>query len=424
MRNKVLMGVMLASSMLTFAQKDELKDAEKAFKKGEYSEAITALNSAEGSIASADEKLKSKYYYVKGQVYYNLAKNGDNTFENMDKAATAFDKLIALEEEIGKSKYSDEVKQLKSDGSNVLLNAANEEYKAKNYEAAYKGFEKVYRLSSKDTLMLFNAAVIALQGQDYDQSIKYYEELKDINFDGTETQYLATNKESGKQEAFGDKASRDISVKTGTYTDPEDKVLPSKRSEVIKNLALLYVQQGQNEKALETFAEAKEANPDDANLIISEANVYYQMGDKDKFKELMSDASKMAPDNADIQYNVGVVSMEQKDYEGARAAFRKAIEIKPEYTNAVLNLSTTYINEGNSLVEEMNALGNTKADVEKFNQLKEQKDSLFVKATEVLEKYIEKNGTDNKDVLTQLKNIYGALGDTENFQKVKGMLGE
>lgn len=422
MRNKVLLGVMLASGMLSFAQKDEVKDAEKALKKENYAEALAAINSAESTIDAADAKLKAKYYYVKGQAYYNMAKAGENTFENMDAAVAAFDKLVAVEKESGKEKYSDEVTQLKTEGANIILTAANKKYEAKEFEAAYKGFEKVYRLSSKDTLMLYNAAVIALQGEDFDQSIKYYEELKDLNYDGSEMKYVATNKETGEQENFPDEATRDLYVKGGSHENPVDEKSPSKRSEVIKNLALLYVQEGQNDKALAAFAEAKKQNPDDANLIISEANVYYQMGNKDKFKELMSEASKMAPDNADLQYNVGVVTMEQEDYVGARKAFERALEIKPDYANAALNLSSTYINEGNALVEDMNKLGNTKADVEKFNQLKDKKDDLFNSGAKVLEDYIDVNGTSNTDVLNQLKNIYGALGDTENFMRLKKLI--
>ncbi len=423
MRNKVVLGVMLASGMFAFAQKDEVKDAEKAFKKANYAEALAAINSAESTIGSADAKLQAKYYYIKGQAYFNMAKNGENTFENMDAAAAAFDKLVAVEKESGKEKYTGEVAELKTQGASVLLDAANEKYQAKDYKEAYVGYEKVYRFSPVDTLMLYNAAVTALQAQDYDQSINYYEELKDLNYDGSSVDYQAIEAASGAQQSFGtDKKQRDLMVKSGAYTDPQDVKNPSKRSEVIKNLALLYVQEGQNDKALAAFAEAKQQNPEDVNLIISEANVYYQMGNKAKFKELMNDASKMAPDNADIQYNIGVVTMDQNDNVAARKAFERALEIKPDYAAAALNLSTSYINEGNALVEDMNSLGNSKADVEKFNKLKDEKDALFSNGAKALEEYIKVNGTTNKDVLNQLKNIYGALGDTDNFMRLKKLI--
>ena len=35
-----------------------------------------------------------------------------------------------------------------------------------------------------------------------------------------------------------------------------------------------------------------------------------------------------------------------------------------------------------------------------------------------------KTNPDNQGILSQLKNIYGALGDNENFMRVKKLLGE
>ena len=49
------------------------------------------------------------------------------------------------------------------------------------------------------------------------------------------------------------------------------------------------------------------------------------------------------------------------------------------------------------------------------------KDDLFVEGAKVLEKALESN-PGNQSVLTQLKNIYGALGDNENFMRVKNLL--
>ncbi|MEP2279629.1 tetratricopeptide repeat protein, partial [Maribacter sp.] len=150
---------------------------------------------------------------------------------------------------------------------------------------------------------------------------------------------------------------------------------------------------------------------------------YFNQGDKDKFKELMAQAIALAPDNPDLHYNVGVISMEQENYEDARVSYKKAIELNPEYTNAYLNLSTTYVNEGNKLIDEMNSLGNSRADIAKYDELKEKKDGLFKQGADVLEDAL-KNNPENENIMIQLKNIYGAMGDTENFTKIKKMLGE
>ena len=222
---------------------------------------------------------------------------------------------------------------------------------------------------------------------------------------------------------YFDKATRDLYVKGGTHKDPKDETTPSKRSEVVKNIALIYQQQGRNEEALEAYEVAQAQNPSDIALMLNKANLYYTLGQPDKFKELMNQASEIDPNNPDLQYNIGVISSEQGNIEEARAAYRKTLEIDPTYINAILNLSSTYVNEGNALVDEMNtlAMSTKKADLDKYDALKEQKDDLFRESAAVLEAALTSLPTNN-DILTQLKNIYGALGDNENFKRILGLM--
>ena len=78
---------------------------------------------------------------------------------------------------------------------------------------------------------------------------------------------------------------------------------------------------------------------------------------------------------------------------------------------------------GNGLIDEMNTLGSSREDIARYEELKQQKDDLFLEGAAVLEAALKTN-PDNQGILTQLKNIYGALGDTENFMRMKKLLGE
>jgi hypothetical protein len=71
----------------------------------------------------------------------------------------------------------------------------------------------------------------------------------------------------------------------------------------------------------------------------------------------------------------------------------------------------------------MNSLGNSKADIARYEELKKEKDALFRTGAIILEQALKSN-PDNQSIMTQLKNIYGALGDTENFMRIKKLLGE
>lgn len=420
MKTKLILLATLLIGSATIAQKSEIRDAEKALKDGNTAEAKASLDAVQGAIAGEDERLQAQYYLVRGQVYADMAKKGDDAA--FDEAISSFKKTVSIEEQSGKARYSDEAQQRLKAMSADLVNSAVDDNNAKNFDSAAEKLYMSYQISPTDTIYLYYAASSAVNGGNYERAMDFYQELKDIGYDGSGVEYKATNVETGEVETMN-KAQRDLMVKSGTYTDPVDEKTPSKKAEIVKNMALIYTQLGENEKALEAYKDARANNPDDVNLVLNEANLYYQMGDKEKFSELMAEAATMAPDNPDLYYNIGVINMEMDRIEEAREAYRKAIEINPGYVNAQLNLSTTYVNEGNALIDDMNALGTSREDIAKYDELKEQKDSLFMKGAEVLEEALKVN-PDNQSILTQLKNIYGAMGDNENFMRIKKLLGE
>ena len=411
----------MSFAMVSFAQKSELKTADKAVKSGDMAAAKTALDGISGMIDGADEKYQTQYYFLRGQALADLGKKGDDEAA-LKEAVDSFNKVLEIEEKSGKQKYTAETNQRKQALTADLVNSAVADNGDKKFKEAAEKLYMAYKLSPRDTSYLYFAASSAVNGQHYEEALKYYEELQEVGYDGSEVVYKATNIDTGEQEPM-DKVQRDLMVKSGTFKDPVDEKLPSKSAEIVKNTALIYTQLGQDDKALEAYKNARANDPNDVNLILNEANLYYKMGDKDKFKELMSEAAAIAPDNPDLQYNIGVINMEQGNLEEARAAYKRALEVKPDYTNAQLNLSTTYVNEGNSLIDQLNALGNSRADIAKYDELKKQKDDLFQQGAQVLEDAL-KDSPDNQGILTQLKNIYGAMGDNENFMRVKKLLGE
>jgi len=418
--NMLFMAAMLIG-LAGFAQKSEIKAAEKAMKSGDAATAKASLESAAGAIAGADERTQAQYYFLRGQVYSDLAKKGD--MAAFGESVDSYKKVVSLEEASGKVKYSEDAQVQMSSLANDLVNAAVEDNKEEKYLEAAEKLNLAYELSPRDTIYLYYAASSAVNSGDYEKSLEYYKELKDVGYDGSQMEYRATNVETGEVEVMPSKTERDLMVKSGTYSNPVDEKTESKRAEIVRNIALIYTQLGNNEEALEAYKAARADNPDDVNLVLNEANLYYQLGDKDKFKALMAEAARMAPDNPDLHYNIGVINMEQGDIEAARAAYRKAIEVNPGYVNAQLNLSTTYVNEGNALIDDMNALGTSRDDLAKYDALKAEKDELFKEGAVVLEDALKIN-PGNEAILSQLKNIYGALGDNENFMRIKGLLGE
>ncbi|WP_027075441.1 tetratricopeptide repeat protein [Maribacter antarcticus] len=420
MKRKILIVAAFSFTIMGMAQKNEIKAAEKAIKGGDIASAKIALEAAEGTISEADEKLQAQYYFTKGKIYNDLAKKGDESA--YEQAVASFKKILELETATGKQKYTSETNQYIVGITADLVNGAVSDNNNKKFKEGADKLYMSYKISPMDTIYLYYAASSAVNGGLYDDALKYYIELQEVGYDGSAVVYKAKNIDTGEMEPM-QKSQRDLMVKSGTYSDPLDEKEPSKKGEIVKNIALIYSQLGQDDKALRAYQAARESDPEDVNLILNEANLYFKQGDKAKFKSLMAEAIAIAPDNADLYYNVGVISSEEGNIEEARENYKKALEKNPGYTNAFLNLSTTYVNEGNSFIDEMNSLGNSRADIAKYEELKAKKDGLFQTGAQTLEDALKTN-PDNQGILTQLKNIYGAMGDNDNFMRVKKLLGE
>tara|TARA_R110001583_G_scaffold34903_6_gene116728 strand:+ start:606 stop:1856 length:1251 start_codon:yes stop_codon:yes gene_type:complete len=406
MKKQIIIALALSISAFSFAQKKELRTVEKAIKSENYAEAKSALKQAEALMSAMDEEQKDEYYYLQAQA---LFAGGKGSGADMDTALESLNNV--------KSEYKSEIAQLKNEMTNALLKTGNEAYEKKDYSKASKYFEKSYRVAKTDTLFLYYAAATAVNVQEYERALDLYEELKNLGYTGISTEYFATNVETGKEEVL-DENTRDLYVKAKSHIKPGKRKTDSKKPEIVKNIALIYVSNGDNEKAIEAMKEARAESPDDVNLILTEANLHYKMGNKEEFKALLQKATEMDPKNAELQYNLGVISAESEQPEEAKKHYEKAIELNPEYVNAYINLSALILAREQPLIEEMNGLGTSKADNKRYDELREERQDLYKKATPYLSKALEIDA-ENINAAKTLMNIYSILGETDKYKAIK-----
>ncbi|BAO77548.1 tetratricopeptide repeat protein [Winogradskyella sp. PG-2] len=420
MKKLMTLVLLLAITSMSFAQKSEIKALEKALKNSNFADAASAVTAADALVGNMDDKTKAKFYFLKAKALFADGKGSD---ANVDTAIETLGLLTDLETKMGKLKYTNEANEMKSGMVNSFLTKANNAFNNKDYASAAKRFEKVYKMSPKDTLYLYYAASSAVTSQDYDTALDYYVQLKNMGYSGIQMNYFATNKETGVEEAFPNKANRDFSVKAKLHNKPRDVKSESKTAEIVKNIALIYVSQGKNEKALGAMADARSQNPDDLGLLLSEANVYLKMGNRVKFKELMEDATKKDPNNAELLYNLGVLAAEGGNREESVSFYERAIAIDPAYVDAYNNLAVVILEGEAEIVEEMNSLGTSSADNRKYDELKAKRSELYGQAIPYLKKAIELRGT-NVDAARTLMNIYSALGETDKFKAMRAKIEE
>ena len=65
----VILASALLISVATFAQKDQIKNAEKALKGGDAQGAIAILKDAENLVVNAKDVEQAQYYFVQGNAY-------------------------------------------------------------------------------------------------------------------------------------------------------------------------------------------------------------------------------------------------------------------------------------------------------------------------------------------------------------------
>ncbi len=403
---------------VSFAQKNEVKAIEKALKNSNFANAKSAVSVAEGLMSNMDDKMKAKFLFLKAQALYA---NGAASDSDMDKAIATLEELKNHESSIGKLRYTEDANEMKTKIYNSFLTKANSAFESGKLAEASVAYENIYKISPKDTSFLYNAALLSAQNNDYDTSLKHFIKLKELGYTGIRMTYRATNKENGKDEPFIDKAARDFSVKTlKTHIKPVDVKEESKRADIVKNIASIYISQGKNEQALAITKDARNEFPDDKELLLTEAVVLTKIGDNEKALVLFKKALEEDPNNANLNFNVGITAMEANQYDVAKSAFEQTLKLKPDFVNAAMNLSFIEVDRGNSLYDEMNKLGNSAADNKRYDELKAQKNDLFKSGAEILEKFLENNPNINEaGIYNQLANIYSALGEMDKFNAYK-----
>ena len=194
MKKQIIIALTLAVCSFSFAQKKEIKAAEKAIKGSNFAEAKAALTQAEALLSAADIKTKDKFYYLKGQAFYS---GGAGSLEDLDTALESFGNV--------KTSFPAEIAKLKQDISNSLLTKGNKFYESKDYSTASKYFEKAYNVTERDTVFLYYAAATSVNVKEYDRALSLYEKLKELGYTGRSKQYYAIDKKTQKEELFQNK---------------------------------------------------------------------------------------------------------------------------------------------------------------------------------------------------------------------------
>ena len=418
--------MMLIICSNSFSQKKELRQINKLISESFFTEAESSLEAISALVEVSDDKIKAQYYFYLAKV--------SNELEKFNDAITAYESLKSINDSAYSTIIKTEFDFLYSQIETSIINSAVEDNRNSNYSVASDKLLMAYRMNEeKNKDYLYYAAGSAVNSKEYDKALDYYVELKENNYTGVIDEYYITNNETGEEEKVSE-TEFDLLKNSKDYSNPRVGQTESRYPEIVKNIALIYVQQGKNDVAIEAIKEARSIQPDDTSLILNEADLYIRISNnsddeserdlyRKKFKELMELAITKDPENGILYYNLGVISSEQGENDSALEYYKKAIEFKPDYVDAYLNLVAVILDGEQSIVDEMNNLGTSKKDNIRYDELKVERENLYKECIPFLEKLIEVSPT-NIDALNTLKNIYGVLGENEKFKDISAMINE
>ena len=426
MRNIVCIAL-IALCFNVHAQKKELRKIDKLVLESFWEEAKDELETSKSLILSSEDKYKAQFYFYDAKVSNELKdfKNAINSLNNLNKLNPNSNLPTKLELE-----YSN----LGIVISNSVVNSAVTDNQNSNFLDAAEKLIMAYEMDmDKNIDYLYFAAGSAVNGKDYDLSLEYYVKLKNMGYTGIVDEYFVTNNETGVEEKVS-QTEYDLLKSSKDYSNPRIGQTESRFPEIVKNIALIYVQQGKNDLAEAAIKEAREIQPDDVSLLLNEADLYIRISNnsdndedrllyRNKFKTLMEKAIELDPDNGILYYNLGVIYAEQGELALAKEKYSQAIKLIPDYVDAYLNLVSVILEDEVSIVDEMNSLGNSKKDNLRYDELKVKREDLYRECVPLLEELLNVSPT-NIDALNTLKNIYGVLGNNEAFMKIKAKIEE
>ena len=404
---KLILYTLLLTISFSTAQKKELRSANKFFTSGEYASALDLLDSSKEIFDTSDDKIKSQAMLLYGKLH--------TAMEDFDLAMKAFDmsKNLGISDQL----LNTEISKLET----AIITSAIGDNETENFSSAAKKLKMVYDLNKDNNEeYLYYAASSAVNSKDYSLALEYYELLRDIKYEGIETKFYITDVSSGNEIEINSETEFKLLQKSKDYSNPREEETESKFPEIVKNIALIYKELGQNDKALAAIEAARNSNPDDVGLIITAANIYFELDNKEAFKVAMAEAIEKEPNNPVLYYNLGVVSGELGEKDVAVSYYEKSIELDPTNENSYLNLVALILDGEQDIVDEMNSLGTSRADNLKYDELKELRENLYKECVPILQDLISLNN--NVEAIRTLMNIYGTIGDNSGYMEMKNLL--
>ncbi len=378
MKRIALTLMIVMTAMIGFGQNSKRTSAYNYHRFGQLDKAKEAIDEAAKNEKTIGD---AKTWFYRGNIYLDIANSKDEKYKDLDSnalqvALNSYEKATQLDE---KGDFKSEILPRMMALAESFYNEGVTSYNKSKFKSAALDFEKAYDINASvgknDTTALYNAAVAANIGKEDTLAQRLYNKVLAMNY---------------------------------------------QKADIYNSLSEIYKKEGDTTKALTTIEKGRQLFPDDFNLLISETNIYLSTNEKEKAMKNLEQASEQDKTNPTIFFAVGTIYDQMGDTIKAINAYKKAIDLKPDYFEANYNLGALYVNTAADLISKANdlPLNATK----EYNILKKKADENLANSLPYLEKAQELHPEDT-NTLVSLKEIYTRLGMLDKLKAVNEKLG-
>ncbi len=446
---KYFVSAALAAAVFASAQKKEIANAYKAVEANDMATAKTQIAAAEvamgGKTTMLEPEVLEQYYFSKGMMLMRAGQNlegaeylskigelgkskiytGKDANRNrvyyVGKADADASGISGLKEETYTPTTATKLAGLINPMINASNSAALDAYNNKRYEEAGNKFLEVYNLLKAGGQLngqtLYNAGISYAYANKGDKAINVFNDLISTGYSGVETTYTAKNKKTGKEESF-DKTTWEVLKKNPDYSDFKTATSPSVEQQIYETKAALLISENRNDEAIAFLDNATKKFPNNAKLSELKGNAYYKAGRTTEFVGSLKEQLAKNPNDAVNWYNLGVLqSNDPATAAEAENAFKKAVEIDPNMTNAYQNLTFLLMGDDEAAVQKIEAAkksGNTG----NYNKLVQERRTRFSKAIPYAEKWHSLD-RQNTNAISILKGLYILTNNDIKLQQIK-----
>lgn len=313
----------------------------------------------------------------------------------------------------------------------IYLSVSNNPLIARDYpqaaESSKESFEMALRLDPSDkNLVLLRQSIRDLAGVFYDRGANLFEQAAYVNAAEafiTSLAVLQLESEYDTGAAFNialcyfNAAAYDKAVEYAQIVIAGSQATPN----IYAIQAESYFQSGKGDKAVEVMDAAVVRFPEDKTVYTSASSVFLRMGMNKKAGEVLDIALGKWGNDASFQLFMGIAYENDKDYEKAEAAYKKALELNPGYMDAIFDLGAFYVNKGIRLNDAANAL--PLEETAKYDQIKAQANQAFNEALPYLQQVIDAQPKNVKVMMT-LRDVYVQLGKADEAKALREKIEE